>query len=325
MTARRGWWLGAAATIVCSLVATLLTGSSSSSISTRPLTVIVATADALLVYAFAAAQFQRPDVGWAAAVLLLFTPAHVYFVRTASPRILWPVPLLLGWALLLTAHHRQRPWAATWALPASIALLAVAAVIQPSSALLIAAFGTLTLLTVRRADAEPFAATAIVGGTIGACVASLTLLIGPIGPFRAVAWQRAATVADWFWTFLLPSNLFVKADPLPSCGLFLFVAAVPMAVGVYTLVRTTLQDPRAARVESLILLVGSVAAPFGAAATGTPPIIARALIVVPLGVLVSVSGSLVMWNQWGLAGRIALVTLCAGGAVQAFICLTSCV
>jgi hypothetical protein len=155
------------------------------------------------------------------------------------------------------------------------------------------------------------------------CGVSLTLLVGPIGPVRAVAWQRAATVADWFWTFLLPSNLFVKAEPLPSCGLFLSVAAVPMAVGVYTLVRTVLEDPRAARVESLIILVGSIAAPFGAAVTGTPPIIARALIVVPLGVLLSVSGSLVMWNQWGVAGRVALVALWVGGAVQAFICLTS--
>jgi hypothetical protein len=321
MTARRGWWLGAAATLVFSLVATLVTGSSSSSVSARPLTVIVATADALLLYAFAAAQFQRPDVGWAAAVLLLFTPAHAYFVRTESSRILWPVPLLLGWALLLTAHHRERPWAATWALPTSIALLAVAAVIQPSSALLIAAFGILTLLVARRAHGGPFAATAIVAGAIGVCGVSLTLLVGPIGPVRAVAWQRAATVADWFWTFLLPSNLFVKAEPLPSCGLFLSVAAVPMAVGIYTLIRTVLEEPRAARVESLIVLVGSIAAPFGAAVTGTPPIIARALIVVPLGVLLSVSGSLVMWNQWGLAGRVALATLWVGGAVQAFLCL----
>jgi hypothetical protein len=320
MTGRRGWWLGAAATLVCSIVATLATGSSSS-VSARPLTVIVATADALLLYAFATAQFQRADVGWAAAVLLLFTPAHAYFVRTESWRILWPVPLLLGWALLFTGQERQRPWAATWALPTSIALLAVAAVIQPSSALLIAAFGILTLLMARRAHGGPFGATAIVCGAIGVCGVALTLLVGPIGPVRAVAWQRAATVADWFWTFLLPSNLFVKAEPLPSCGLFLSVAAVPMAVGVYTLVRTALEEPRAARVESLIVLVGSIAAPFGAAVTGTPPIIARALIVVPLGVLLSVSGSLVMWNQWGLAGRVALVTLWVGGAVQAFLCL----
>jgi hypothetical protein len=322
MTARRGWWLGAAATFLCSVVATLVTASPPFSISARPLTVIVATADAMLLYAFAAAQFQRPVVGWAAAVLLLFTPAHAYFVRTGSSRMLWPVPLLLGWALLQTMHQRQRQ-EARWTLPASIVVLVATVVIQPSSALLVATFAVLTLLFAGRARGRPLAATAVVGGAIGVCGVSMILLIGPIGSFRAVAWQRAATVADRFWTFLLPSNLFVKAAPLPSCGLFLSVAAVPMAVGVYALVRTALEDPRAASVESLIVLAGSIAAPFGAAVTGTPPIIARALIVIPFGVLLSVSGSLVVWDRWGLAGRVALVTLWVGGAVQAFICLTS--
>jgi hypothetical protein len=318
MTTRRGWWLGAAATLLCSLGATLATASALSSIPARPLAVIVATADAILLYAFAAAQFQRPVVGWAAAVLLLFTPAHAYFVRTGSPRMLWPVPLLLSWALL-QAMHPRRGREAAWTLPASIVLLVATVVIQPSSALLVATFAVLTLMFARRERGRPFAATAVVGGVIGVCGVSLMLLIGPIGPFRAVAWQRAATVADWFWTFLLPSNLFVRAEPLPSCGLFLSVAAVPMAVGVYTLVRTALEDPGVASVESVIVLVGSLAAPFGAAVTGTPPIIARALIVVPLGVLMSVSGSVVMWNRWGLAGRVALVTLWVGGAVQVFL------
>jgi hypothetical protein len=320
MTARRGWWFGAAATLLCSLAATLVTASPPLSIPARPLTVIVAMADALLLYAFAARQFQRVDIGWAAAVLLLFTPAHAYFVRTGSWRILWPVPLLLGWALLQTAHQRPRREAAAWTLPASIALLVAAAAIQPSSALLVATFAVLTLLFARRARGGLFAAAPVVGGAIAVCGVSLTLLIGPIGSFRAVAWQRAATVADWFWTFLLPSNLFVKAEPLPSCGLFLSVAAVPMAVGAYTLFRAALDDPPAASVENLIVLVGSIAAPFGAAVTGVPPLIARTLIVVPLGVLLGVSGSRVMWT-WGLAGRVALVALWVAGAVQAFLCL----
>ena len=73
MTSRRAWWLGGAATLLCSVVATLLTASPPSSMSARPLTVIVATADAVLLYAFAARQFQRPVIGWAAAVLLVFT------------------------------------------------------------------------------------------------------------------------------------------------------------------------------------------------------------------------------------------------------------
>ena len=284
MIARRGWWLGAAATIVCSLWAALVTGSSPSSIWARPLTVIIATADAVLLYAFAARQFERPAIGWSAAVLLLLTPAHAYFVRTGSPRVLLPVPLLLGGALLLTAHQSQMREAG------------------------------------RRAWNRPLAARAIVGGAIGLCGISLTLLIGPIGSIRTAAWQRAATVADWFWTFFLPSNLFVKAEPLPSCGLFLSAAAVPMAVGIYAMVRETLEDPWAARLESLIVLIGLIAASFGAAVTGVPPLIPRALIVIPLGVLLSISGSLVMWNRWGLAGRVALVTLWIGGAVQAVVC-----
>src|SRR5262245_42989336 len=227
MMARRGWWLGAAATIFCALLATLVTASPLSSIWTRPLTVVVATADAVLLYAFAARQFERPVIGWAAAVLLLLTPAHAYFVRTGSPRVLLPVPLLLGCALLLTAHQRELREAA------------------------------------RRARGRTLAARAIVGGAIGLCGISLALLIVPMGSVRSVAWQRAATVADWFWTFFLPSNLFVKAEPLPSCGLFLLVAAVPMAVGVYTLVKAALEDPLGLSAESLIVLVGSLAAPFG--------------------------------------------------------------
>jgi hypothetical protein len=284
MITRRGWWLGAAATILCALVATAVPGSPPSSIETRALGVIVATTDAVLLYAFAARQFERLVIGWAAAVLLLLTPAHAYFVRTGSPRVLLPVPFLLGCALLLTAHQSELREAT------------------------------------RRAPGRTLAARSIVGGAIGLCGISLTLLIGPIGSIRTVAWQRAATVADWFWTFFLPSNLFVKAEPLPSCGLFLAAAALPMAVGVYAMVREALEDPRAARLESLIVLVGSIAAPFGAAVTGVPPLISRALIVIPLGVLLSISGSLVMWNRWGLAGRVALVTLWIGGAVQAVVC-----
>jgi hypothetical protein len=320
MIARRGWWLGAAATIVCSFLAALVTGSPPPSIWARPPIAIVATADAVLLYAFAARQFQRPDVGWAAAVLLLVTPAHAYFMRTASSRTLWPVPLLLAWALLLSAHQRQRREAANWIVPAALVLLAATVVIQPSSALLVAAFGVLTLLVARRGRGGSVAPAAIVGGAIGVCGVTLTLLISPIGSVRAVAWQRAATVADWFWTFFLPSNLFVKAEPLPSCGLFLSAAAVPMAVGIYTMVRAALEDQRATRVESLVVLIGSIAAPFGAAVTGVPPIIARALIVIPFGVLLSVAGSLVMW-RWGLAGRVALMALAIGGAAQAYLCL----
>jgi len=284
MIARRGWWLGAAATILCALVATAVTGSPSS-ISTRALGVIVATTDAVLLYAFAARQFERPVIGWAAAVLLLLTPAHAYFVRTGSPRVLLPVPLFLGCTLLLTAHQSELREAAG------------------------------------RARGRTLAVRAIVGGAIGLCGISLALLIVPMGSVRSVAWQRAATVADWFWTFFLPSNLFVKAEPLPSCGLFLLVAAVPMAVGVYTLVKAALEDPLGLSAESLIVLVGSLAAPFGAAVTGVPPLITRALIVLPLGVLLSVSGSLVMWHQWGLAGRVVLVALALGGAAQAYLCL----
>src|SRR5262252_9975586 len=140
MIARRGWWLGAAATVVCSVLATLVTGSPPSSSWARPPIVIVATADALLLYAFAARQFERPVIGWAAAVLLLFTPAHAYFVRTGSPRVLLPVPLLLGCALLLTAHQSELREAA------------------------------------RRVRGRPLAARAIVGGAIGLCGISLTLL-----------------------------------------------------------------------------------------------------------------------------------------------------
>jgi len=290
-------------------------------IAVRPLAAIIATADALLLYALASRQFKRPEAGWAAALLLLLTPAHAYFVRTGSPRILWPIPLLLGWALLVTAYHRQRPWASAWTLPASIVLLAVTVAIQPSSAVVAAAFGILTLLVARRTRAGRFAAAAIGWGVLAVCGISLTLLIGPVGSFRSVAWQRAATVADWFWTFLLPSNLFVRAEPIPACGLFLSFAAVPMAVGVYTAAKAASADPLGANLENLIVLVGSTAAVFGAAVTGVPPLITRALIVVPLGVLLSISGAIVMWRQWRLAGRVALATLGIGGAVQAFLCL----
>ena len=286
---------------------------------TAKLGLIVGLADTVLIYALATRWFGRRAIGLAAGVILFLTPAHAYFSRTAPPQAIWPLPFLLGWALIVSAIERQRPRVAKRMLPSAVVLLVAAVLVQPSVALLAGAFAVLTLVIVGRASGVRVPAAAIAGGAIVVCGVSMALLVNPIASFRAVAWQRAATVANWFWTFWLPSNLFVSAEPLPSCGVFLSCTAVPMAVGVYTLGRDMVNGPPA--VESLIIAIGSIAAALAGAMAGPPPVITRALIVVPFGVLLTVSGAIVMWTRWRLAGRAILIALAVGGAVQSALCL----
>lgn len=123
--------------------------------------------------------------------------------------------------------------------------------------------------------------------TFGRWVLHPAHLRNPIVWFQAVAnWGTASTVAALFWSFFSPSHLFLTPDAPGLCGLFLTPVVVPMAVGLYHAFQPSHVQQPATRLRSAIVascLIGPVAAAmFGHARSDD-----RALMVVPLGLVIS--------------------------------------
>src|SRR5262245_3565379 len=99
----------------------------------------------LLLYAFVIRCGHRAAVGFTAAVLLLFTPSHVIFSRTASADGVWHVPFILGWAMGLTSLRDSPSSRTRWMLAAGTASLALSTYAQPSRALMMPMFAMVTV------------------------------------------------------------------------------------------------------------------------------------------------------------------------------------
>ena len=301
--------------------------------------------DVLLLFALVLRCVRRADVAFAAAVLLFVTPAHAFFSRTAASEGIWPLPFVLGWAVGLTALTDRPSAPARWMLAGGTASLLASALAHASAAMMVAVFAIVTIVMFRRADGwqarDALPALAVVGAALallplvllivrGGYVAVLERWVphltdaGSVAAWlRAVAWHRAATVSNWFWNFFLPSHVFLAPDAPGLCGMFLTPTAVPIAAGVYTLIRNNGEEAgRLGRLRPMIA-AGCIGAPLTAAIASHPPLDGRALIVAPLGVLLAVAGSSLIWRRGGLAGRSLLVTLYVAAAIQAVLCRTS--
>jgi hypothetical protein len=65
----------------------------------RWITVLAGVLDVALMFVLATRVFSSAALGTVAALLLLFTPAHAQFSRSAGPEGVWPLPFLFAWLL----------------------------------------------------------------------------------------------------------------------------------------------------------------------------------------------------------------------------------
>lgn len=242
---------------------------------------LVEGADLILFFVLVRRCVGRTDVALAGALLLLVTPAHAAFGRQPSPDGMWPVPFMLAVGVSVVVLAERRSTRSSWV------------VARP-----------------------PVQAALLPVVVIGAAALTGVLII-----VRGAAWQRAATVATWFWNFYLPSHLFLNPDAPGLCGMFLTPTAVPMVAGIYALIRAGGDVDVRLRVAGLLIVGGCLAAPLAAAIAGPPPLERRAMIVVPFGVLLAVVGAWHLWRHGRLAGRVALGALAVLAAIQAAVCL----
>jgi hypothetical protein len=309
----------------------------------RALATICGVANALLLYVLIIRCFRRIALGFAAALILLFTPTHVLFSHAATPEGIWQVPFILAWAIGMTALA-DRPSGRTRALFAAGAVaLAASTYSQPSAALMMPMFAIATAIAFCSADAwrirdALFAAAAFVTAllpmliwfarfpgtypdTIGRWVLHPAHLRNPMVWLQTLSnWHRDANVAALFWDFFAPSHLFLTPAARGLCGVFLTPTIVPIAVGVFALIRRDLQDETLARMRPVIVACCLVP-PLAAAMFDSARSIDRAVVVVPFGIFLAVWGASVAWRRGGPFTRGILAIAAAAAGLQAFLCV----
>lgn len=314
--------------------AVLITLAPSASVHARWAAVVFGMTDVLLLYVVVVRCFRRAVVGFAAALVLLFTPSHVLFSRTAAPEGIWPLPFILGWALGLTALADRPSPRARWVFAAGTASLAGSAYAQPSAALIAPILAIVTIGIFRRANGWRLPDAIPASAMTAAALLPLLLwyLRFPsahvdtfarwlLQPADVRSMYRAATVLKVFWDFFLPSHLFLTPAAHGLCGMFLSPTAVPIAVGIYALIRHTgVEEGIIDRIRPAIIAV-CILGPLVAAMSTQPPSDGRALVVVPFGVWLAVWGSTVIWRHGRVVGRLVLVGVCLAAALQAPLCL----
>ena len=300
-------------------------------------------ADVLLLALLVSRCVSVPWAAIGAPLVLLVTPSHLLFSRTATRDGIWQLPFVLAWAIGLTALMEPPTPRARWTLAAGMAALAASTYAQPTSALMMPMFGVVTLGVYLRADgwrlrdAVPAAATfvtlllplliwfarypATYPDTFGRWVLHPAHLRNPIEWLQAVTnWGTASTVAAVFWDFLVPSHLFFTPAAPGLCGLFLTPLAVPIGLGAYHALRSSTPQNPARRMGPAIVaccLIGPLAAAmFGHARSDD-----RSLILVPFGLVVAAWGAQSLWQR-GAAGRGLLVASMLVAVIQAAVILS---
>lgn len=296
--------------------------------SPRSLSVAFGAADVALLYIVALRLFGRVSVAVMSALMLLFTPAHAAFSRTAPVEGIWPVPFVLIWAAALAwfAEHRAPP--SRWYLAAGSAALVFAAWLQPTAAILVVAFGGVTLATahiVGRLTLRDLLPAGLTAAALALPIAWWSWAPGPDGVsfarwmiLRARADVRAAQIAaqvlDGFWEFFQPSHLFLIPEQRALAGLFLTGMVAPITLGAYALFRRTGEPALSVR---LVVAAGCVAAPVAAVLCGPPTADARAISILPFGALLAGYGTVFGWGS--AFGRAAILASASAMIAQVWL------
>ena len=260
--------------------------------------VAIAAIDAGLMFLVAWRIFGSQIPALAAALTLVFTPAHMTFGRSGVEAI-HIVPFVLLWLYgLLTFIEKDRPVAialasaalgagvyTTTAAPLTMAFLWVAMMIalwiagrRKLSTLGVAAAGFAVMLV-------PLAAWFVLNpqtylDTYGSWAIHPAHIRNPLDGVRAfINRNTLGTRATIYWGLIDPSYLFFSSER--GRAPLLWVAAPLIIAGIVRCVR---QLPR---VPAVITLAGTIVAPLAGAGFGEPQYIANALALLPFATLLA--------------------------------------
>jgi len=305
--------------------------------SVRLPSVVIGTADVVLMYLIASRLFA--DRRWAiiAALLLTFTPAHFVHSRIAMD-YLYPVPFVMAWLLcLLMFLERPRPWvlfAATSCLGLGFYSYIASVVMMPMYLVLtwialwwthadrrshgIAAVGfswPLLLLvpwllyhrdvltaTAGRYELSNLPTLSVTPARTSADSASAA---GPSGILqqlrRSTHFSGVTGRVSLYWYFFDPAYLFLTGGYANVVNSTRFVGAFPAPFAVLLPLGLVVVATRWRRISDALLVAGFVTAPFAACLVVPEPYaIDRELEVLPFGVLLATIGAqrLVSSERW---------------------------
>jgi hypothetical protein len=297
-------------------------------VTSRVAAIAFGTADVLLVYLIGLQLFNRERVAVASALILLFTPAHAAFSRVALPEGIWPLPFVLIWLLTLRSLIEAPNTRSRWIVAAGTGSLILAGYVQPSAVITISTLAAVALaIACVRSDWTPSDGipAVLTAALLFPALVWWSWSAGPDGVSFARwlferadvrAGQVASAVLNRFWSFFLPSHLFLTPGNRGFCGLLLTASSVPIAFGAYALLPHVWEHSAALRA---ILVAGCIAGPLTAALCGPPFADGRALITVPFAALIAGCGSALAW-EWPVSRAVVIVAF-AGMAIQAWLCV----
>jgi 4-amino-4-deoxy-L-arabinose transferase-like glycosyltransferase len=298
--------------------------------------------DVVLLYVLVLRLLRRRSLAIAAALVLLATPVHAQFSRTATTEGIWPLPFIIGWAIGMTALVDPPTRRARWTLAAGMASLMASAYTQPSAALMTAMFIFVAAIAIRMSDGWrvrdlvpavvacvilllPFAFwfarfPSTYTDTFGRWVVHRAHLRDPLVWLQAlVNHQRVGNVASLFSDFFSPSHLFLTPGAPGFCGFFLSPFVIPLAVGIYR--QTVSSVVECTGNVRCVLLGGCIVGPLAAAMFEHARSTDRGLSIAPFAVTIATIGGTAMAERGGRSGRVLLVLAAAIGAGQAAYCL----
>lgn len=290
--------------------------------------VLIGLANIALVYAVARQMFAGRALSVIAGLLIALTPAHLIMSRQALDYIC-PVPFALGWlwclGRFLTSGQARF-------LCVSGILLGAGTFSHISAWALMPLFAVVTLgaLTWHRSLGGRALAAFGLGIALPWALATLWLvrhpqvfvqLIGRYGITTPTASGGERTLSlfeklSLYWEYFSPSFLFFAGGSNPTqttsqAGVYLLPLAILIAAGSYAILRRS-------RILSRIILLCFISAPLPVVAVmgaASDYSIARAIMLVPFGVLIAIHG--VEWLcHSARPARVLLVVLLAGVPLQ---------
>jgi hypothetical protein len=288
-----------------------------------------------LMFLLVRALLSSTTAGIGAALLLMATPAHAIFARMGVDAI-YPLPFVLTWLISLNAFLEggDRRFAAVGALALGVGVYSTQSAPLTMGFLLIPTLGAIWLSGRRDlvsyampavAFAAPLGVAAIwfvmnpaaYPDTFGRWAIHAAHLGAPLDLAQAlVNWNTLGTRASLYWGFFDPAWLFLD-DPAASSPVlgalapFLFGTAIALVAGLWSFTRSKLTP------MAFVLLAGLAVAPVAASTFNARHVMADALVMVPLIVIIAVSGMAVwlrrsggwQWLGYGVTALIAAEAL----------------
>jgi hypothetical protein len=211
---------------------------------------------------------------------------------------------------------------------------------QPSSALLVPLFATLSLVVLYKAgqwhwrDVRPACVVFVITlaplalwfvlhqsaypDTFGRWLVHLAHVRQPLAGLRAAtSGLTVASVSATYWDYFSPAYLFMNGNAGGFAGVFLIPVAGLLIAGGWTITRSGAKQWMGRPVDFL-LLGGFLCAPLVAATFKEPRVTGRALVIVPFGVLLATRGLEMIRSRPGAARRILIALLLIAAACQFF-------